>query len=417
MSENGHSSIKFTLEESVLFKSGQEVDELISISLDPNISIVEEEEIVVLRGSLNLTGDYKRIDSAQTEEVAEEAMLKGRYVQEVGDRDNGECDFFHQFPVDITIPKDRIHHSNEVFVEVESFDYVMPENSRLNIVAEVHVYGLQGEQEESQHEHREHDEQPEHVEYREHDEHDEHDENLAHSEYDEQPEHVESTESIPESTAFHVRTKETEEEESTVEVDLVEYEAEEEQESIETSEYVEESKEEEEELYTPFMAEARSSKDYQQKPPEHHHHNQFPFPFPMLPEMDMDEVAHRLKGFFKKHSMESSSSSSIVEELPVHESSSYNESSEMKEEPHEKPKKKKDKYKSMSFADFFARKDEDNSAKLKVRLVQNGDSLEKLADQYGVSVQQILRANQLETSQEVYEGQVLYIPGKAAYRK
>lgn len=487
LSENGHSSIKFTLEESVLFKSGQEVDELISISLDPNISIVEEEEIVVLRGSLNLTGEYKRIDSTQLEEGSEESFLKGRYVQEVGDRDSEECDFFHQFPVDITIPRDRIHDSNEVFIEVESFDYVMPENSRLNIVAEVHVYGLQGEQEESHHEHREQEEQLKPIEFSEHEErleyaehredeeqaeqeeyeeqleqneqheyaghsereeqleyvehhkhneqlehaehrekieeleHEEHAEHFEHSDYAEQNEQVESMESIPESITVHVRTEEAEEEESTVEVELVEYEAEEEPESNHTSEYVEESKEEEE-LYTPFMAEARSSKDHQQKPPEHHHHNQFPFPFPMLPEMDMDEVAHRLKGFFQKHSKESPSvsaveSSKIVEESPVHESSSHHESNEMKKTPEVKPKKKKDKYKSISFADFFARKEEDDSAKLKVRLVQHGDSLERLADQYGVSVQQILRANQLDPSQEVYEGQVLYIPGKTAYRK
>ncbi len=441
MSENGHSPIKFTLEESVLFKSGQEVDELISISLDPNISIVEEEEMVVLRGSLNLTGEYKRIDSAPLEEGSEENFLKGRYVQEVEDRDGEECDFFHQFPVDITIPRDRIHDSNEVFIEVESFDYVMPENSRLNIVAEVHVYGLQGEQEEKHHEHRDREEQLEPVEYSEHEEqpeyaehredeglaeqneqhehagHRENIEELDHEEHAEQNAQVESMESMPESIMVPIRTEEAKEEESTVEVELVEYEAAEEAESIHTSEYTEESKEEEEELYTPFIAEARSSKDHQQKPPEHHHHNPFP-PFPMLPEMDMDEVAHRLKGFFQKHSKESPSvSSKLVEESPAHESSSYHESNEMKETLEVNPKKKKDKYKSISFADFFARKEEDDPAKLKVRLVQHGDSLERLADQYGVSVQQILRANQLDSSQEVYEGQVLYIPGKTAYRK
>ncbi|WHY82492.1 stage VI sporulation protein D [Siminovitchia fortis] len=396
MSENGHSSIKFSLEESVLFKSGQEVDELISISLDPNISIVEEEGFVMLRGSLNLTGEYKRIDSADSQEEAEEeASLKGRYVQVVEDRDDGYCEFFHQFPVDITIPEDRVHQSNEVFVEVESFDYVMPENSRLNIEAEVQVYGLQGDQQESQSEHLENkDPAPTY-------ESDERDEDMA-------------------------------DEESTVEVELEEYTEEEESEINVSHEYEQEyeeeddedEEEEEEGLYAPFAAEARSSGNSQQKPPQHDHHNPFPFPFPMLPEMDMDEVAHRLKGFFQKHSAESPStsgvepapSSSVAEEVQEQESSTH-ESVEMEESPNEKPKKKKDKYHSMSFADFFARKDEEEPAKLKVRLVQHGDSLERLADTYGVTVQQILRANQMDPSQEVHEGQVLYIPGKTAYRK
>ena len=392
MSENGHSSIKFSLEESVLFKKGQEVDELISISLDPNISIVEEDGFVMLRGSLNLTGEYKPVDSQENAE--EEPVLEGRYVQQVEEREEGDCEFFHQFPVDITIPKDRVHHSNEVFVEVESFDYVMPENSRLNIEAEVHVYGLQEEKQEDK------------------------------------GEQVESVDTSPKYSLderdeeMSINEEELMNEESTVEVELEEYTEEEEPEIIESNEYKEEDEEAEEDLYTPFTAEARSSNDSQKRPPQHDHQNQIPFPFPMLPEMDMDEVANRLKGFFQKHSMESSStsgaelssSSSAAEELPAQESSSH-ESVEVKESPDEKPKKKKDKYHSMSFADFFARKDEDEPAKLKVRLVQHGDSLERLADKYGVSVQQILRANQLDPSQEVYEGQVLYIPGKTAYRK
>ena len=33
-----------------------------------------------------------------------------------------------------------------------------------------------------------------------------------------------------------------------------------------------------------------------------------------------------------------------------------------------------------------------------------------LADRYNVSVQNLLRVNQLEINQDVYEGQVLYVP-------
>ncbi|KRG11456.1 hypothetical protein ACA29_18010 [Lederbergia galactosidilytica] len=113
-----------------------------------------------------------------------------------------------------------------------------------------------------------------------------------------------------------------------------------------------------------------------------------------------------------------SSSIHFPESSSIHfqESSSYEvESSsliEYEEEKSQKTKKKKDKYQSISFADFFARKEEESVTKMRVRLVQHGDSIENLADRYNITTQQLLRANQLGESDEVYEGQVLYIPTK-----
>src|SRR5690606_13799210 len=81
--------------------------------------------------------------------------------------------------------------------------------------------------------------------------------------------------------------------------------------------------------------------------------------------------------------------------------------------PPNKEKKKKDKYTSISYADFYALKEAEESARLRVSLVQHSDILEQIADKYDVSVQQILRENKLEANHEVYEGQVLYIPSKS----
>jgi len=77
---------------------------------------------------------------------------------------------------------------------------------------------------------------------------------------------------------------------------------------------------------------------------------------------------------------------------------------------HEK-KKKALKKKSMTLTEFFARKEEGaDQAKLKVCIVQKGDTLDSLADRYDVTVQNLQRVNHLEINQDVYEGQVLYIP-------
>ena len=65
----------------------------------------------------------------------------------------------------------------------------------------------------------------------------------------------------------------------------------------------------------------------------------------------------------------------------------------------------------MTLTEFFARKEEGtDQAKLKMCIVQKGDTLDSLADRYDVSVPNLLRVNNLELNQDVYEGQVLYVP-------
>ncbi|MFE7152626.1 LysM peptidoglycan-binding domain-containing protein, partial [Heyndrickxia sporothermodurans] len=90
---------------------------------------------------------------------------------------------------------------------------------------------------------------------------------------------------------------------------------------------------------------------------------------------------------------------------------------EQEEETNNKKKKKFGKYESISLADFFARKTDEKAAKLKVCIVQQGETLDVLAEKYDISVQQILRMNHLEINQDVYEGQVLYIPSYATTLK
>jgi stage VI sporulation protein D len=90
----------------------------------------------------------------------------------------------------------------------------------------------------------------------------------------------------------------------------------------------------------------------------------------------------------------------------VDESSSSSEAA-----PKPEKKKKPAKKKSMTLTEFFARKEENaEQAKLKVCIVQKGDTIDSLAERYDVTIQNLLRVNHLEINQDVYEGQVLYIP-------
>jgi stage VI sporulation protein D len=358
---------------------------------------LEEDDFVILRGHLALTGEYRRSETAKTDEESGVAPA-GHYIQ-VQEKENGECVFLHHFPVDIAIPRQRVMNLDELFVEVESFDYALPENSRLKIEADILVYGI--DETES-----------------------------AHGKVEAEKDHAASASVVDKPEEAPGR-----QDESAVEIEVLQAE----EDVLESThrnhadgdgaeKNPDDESKEESNLFEPFMAESRAVPDSHEPHPHNGQHPSFPFPFPVFPEMDMDELAMRAKKFFKDMEKISESSSSAespgIAESSVHESagklseSSESKESSGKEEPKtkEKPKKKKGKYKTMSFADFFARKDE-SPAKLKVCLVQQGDSIEKLASKYDVSVQQILRANNLDQAHQLHEGQVLYIPEKTSYRK
>ncbi len=145
MSQDNQSYLRFSLEESVWFQKGQEVAELVSISLDPNITIIENDQYVTIKGSLELTGEYQPlVESFAAEDIGE--ISASKFVHTVEERGEGISEFLHRFPVDITIPNNRIQSVYDIDVTVDSFDYVFPERSCLNLSAELTISGLYGEQ-------------------------------------------------------------------------------------------------------------------------------------------------------------------------------------------------------------------------------------------------------------------------------
>jgi len=150
LSQENQSSLRFSLEESLWFRKGQEVAELVSISLDPDITIQENDQYVTIRGSLELTGEYKSHEASNSNENEEEAVLSQKYVERVEEPEEGTCQFSHRFPVDITIPNNRIQSIYDIDVLVESFDYSLPERSCLKLSAELTISGLYGAQQQEE---------------------------------------------------------------------------------------------------------------------------------------------------------------------------------------------------------------------------------------------------------------------------
>ena len=376
LSQENSSCLRFSLEESVWFQRGQEVLELISISLDPDILIQENEQYVTIQGALELSGEYKRNEIEKEDE--EDTFSAPKFIQVVEEREEGICEFHHFFPVDISIPTNRIDQIENIDVKVESFDYIFPERSCMKLTANLMITGLYGEQQ-----------RPQTYEY---------------EEEEVEEEEVEEVEEV--------------EEERVVEEDYHEVRVE--------LKATEEENEEKEEIFLPFQAEAKKEppkpderverKEVKQAKEE----NQAEAV--EIPVLVMREEASSPIDIFKmpktesssmqeaessdmKHKEESSSSSVKVEEV-----------FESEEEiiKHVEKKKTKLKKKSMSLTEFFARKEEAEVAKLKVCIVQSGDTVDMIAERYDIPVLQLLKVNHLEINHDIQEGQVLYIPATVA---
>ncbi|MCM3725308.1 stage VI sporulation protein D [Neobacillus cucumis] len=366
MSQENQSCLRFSLEESLWFRKGQEVEELISISLDPDITIQENDQYVTIRGSLQLTGEYKSYEASEVSE--EEGVTSQKFVERVAELEEaGSCEFSHRFPVDITIPNNRIQSIYDIDVLVESFDYSIPERSCIKLSAELTISGLYGNEQVEQQQQEE--EQELEVLHR----------------YEEEEVEVEQPavqSSFENNFLFEAEARKPQEEEEPVEI-LPKFP------TFNYHPQVEEEEEEEEtEEYSPAwnLQEARSEDSH-----------------PEAVETTAEVIV------VEEHAPQHH------EEVIVAEVSEESSSSSSEEPPKAMKKKKAAKKKSMTLTEFFARKDErTGQTKLKVCIVQKGDTVASLADRYDVSVPNLLRVNNLDLNQDVSVGQVLYIPGTLA---
>ncbi|WP_064092521.1 stage VI sporulation protein D [Rossellomorea aquimaris] len=386
MSQEQQSCLRFSLEESIWFKKGQEVEELLSISLDPHITIQEQEQYVLIRGSLDLSGEY--LPTSPRDEDEEDFEASGKFVQTVEKREKGEYEFVHCFPVDVTIPKNRIANLSEIDVYVESFDYVVPENACIKLNADLTITGIYGEQQTQL---------PVEAEYS--------------GEEIYEPLHR-SVSPVLEAAEEDVETEDENEE-------VYEYEEYEEEDRDE----IEENPQAENDEYEAFSLQGRTQSTSQDEeiPVE--------IQYDLLGHSQLEDNQYRKENVFQLPEHELSESSEEQEQTPssyspppkvqeveMEEESSSSMEEEVEEESSEEQTEKKKKVKgkkkneAISLTDFFARKEEERAAKLRVCIVQEGETLDAIADKYDLTIPQILRVNHLEANQDVYGGQVLYIP-------
>jgi len=133
--------LSFTVNESLHLESGQGIEEMLGISLEPDIAIETYHDYVQIRGIIILQGECKKT-TENIEEVESIDHSITNYIEKIIDTEPGQAMFSHRFPVEVSVPKNRIRDTSNVKVEVVSFDYELPSTHRLNINATLHIHGI-----------------------------------------------------------------------------------------------------------------------------------------------------------------------------------------------------------------------------------------------------------------------------------
>ncbi|MED1507945.1 MULTISPECIES: stage VI sporulation protein D [Bacillus] len=315
-------SLRFSLKESVWFQKGQEVEELLSISLDPDVEIEELDHEVIVRGQLDLTGEYvaRQDDSA----YSLRELSPAKAIDYVETREDGVNELVHSFPLEISIPRNRVKVIEELYVSIEEFDYELKENGCLQLLADISITGLCDEE----------------------------------------------------------RIEEEEEEDDTTYAEL-EDDLEQEDENrpvpyVEEPSY-KESDEWEDYAFEPFQLEERKEQEVEEEEIEEHE---------FVERVEEKETTPQFELFGRKDFKK--------------------EKAKKQEEQEEEAYSQRDEN-ALYLTKLFTKEPEEEFTKLRMYFVQEGDTIESVADRYETSVQNLYRVNQ---SEDIYltTGQIIYIP-------
>ncbi|OEH91440.1 stage VI sporulation protein D [Bacillus solimangrovi] len=337
MSDERSSNLSFHVKESVWFDRGQEVDNLVSIALEPDICIQENKEYVSIVGNLLLTGEYYAPAELESTEMVD-SFREEPYMNtadDVRELEEGLFALEHRFPVDITIPVEKISDLNDIYVLVETFDYDILQQNRLQLSADIEISGLIQE------------------EYRE-----DASAELVENETDELPiqeeiVHDEEEKEEPYSAfEFEVRKEDAEE--------IEEVENEEQREESMVIEVKSRSEEQDDSFYT---------------------------------DEEQEEV-------FEMDSTIIEEAEEVINERASHEDPEEDKLETVKTHTRDD---------NALYLTNMLTQENEGFTRVRMRIIQQGDSIDSIAENYSVPVTQILRENRMESG-EIQEGQILYIP-------
>jgi len=320
-------SLRFSLKESVWFQKGQEVEELLSISLDPDVEIEELDHEVIVRGQLDLTGEY--VARQDDSDYSLRDLSPAKSIDYVETREDGVNELVHSFPLEISIPRNRVKVIEELYVSIEEFDYELKENGCLQLLADISITGLCDE------------------------------------------ERIEDEE---EETAYTELEDDSAQEYETRPTPQVEEPA------------YKESDEWEDYAFEPFQLEERKEQEVEEEEIEEHE---------FVEREEEKETTPQFELFGRKDFKKEQAKKQEVQEEETYSQRDEN---------------------ALYLTKLFTKEPEEEFTKLRMYFVQEGDTIESVAERYETSVQNLYRVNQTE---DIYltTGQIIYIPVSRAKTK
>ncbi|WP_263707576.1 stage VI sporulation protein D [Shouchella tritolerans] len=373
MAQEQSSTLTFSIEDSVWLNQGQQIDEILGMTLTPEIFVDQDGEHVTIKGGLRFVGEYKidrgveeekRIDDGESFADLSDFRQSGQLVEHEGEI--GEIE--HLFPIDITIPMARIQHIDDIFVEIASFDYDLPEKGCIQLTADVSISGMKSEKQE-----------------------------LEVDTDDRELEQEEEAEEAEETAFSFTAYKESEGEEPTDESD-------EQQTAPANEENPQVNREQVLDISAAF-----------EKALENKHETSLPSE-PVLPRSTENELD------VEQEIEESGETTEEVATEDVEEEDRYEESQQQEEalaadeqeleEALEEPDQKGEREENATYLTSMLRNEVEQFTKWKMCIIQENETLDTIAERYELSASQLTRYNNL-ADEQVSEGQILYIPVKA----
>lgn len=140
MSQTSDDRLQFSINESVWLKDDAPAEEILSMALEPDITVEENRNDVTIRGYLRLSGEYRPGAPSQTPDHFQPAPF--RKIDEIIETNEGTAVLEHHFPIDITIPSDRVPDLENLYVTIESFDYELTGQRHIQLQADIAITGL-----------------------------------------------------------------------------------------------------------------------------------------------------------------------------------------------------------------------------------------------------------------------------------
>ncbi|WP_160141676.1 stage VI sporulation protein D [Salicibibacter halophilus] len=369
MTQEQPSALSFNLEEAVWLDQGERIQSILGLELEPDITMQEDDHEVIIKGGLHLVGQYQPYENNEDDTYDEERQDQ---VPQTADRlstaETGEREIKHFFPIDVTIPLHRIQSLDDLYVQIDSFDYDLPEPSCIQLTADVTISGMK----EGEAAKRESSPTPEGFPTFKHE--------LKAPLPKEENVHPPSETS----DSFREEAEEAEEEEQ----------EEEEQELGPALNFEKQEPEAETEEEAPEQEEKSDLEAQKESEPKKAQHS--------------DETVVSRENVDSGHS--NAEPEPAQEELKYEVVQADDEEEQDASPPDEEETPKTNKRdNALYLTEMLGSDDRESFTKMRMCIIQENESLDIIADRYGYTVQQLLRWNRMDMN-HVDQGEIIYIP-------